>query len=306
MTFARAGSGPGEIGEAATFIGRLPGDTLVVADIDNGRVSLFSPEGQSAGTVPLDIEAGVPVSWENTPSGIVARQARQLPVDGPAIVDTLDAIITLAADGTDADTVMQVPSGGSLTVSGDSPNVEIFAAEPIWGLTNDMDVLYGVNDDYRIGIYRDGRLRRVFSKAFTAQRVTDADRRAVMEGLLGLFGGNVPSGAMDQLSSLIRFHETFPVVAAVQAGPGGSLWVQRTRPPSDIVGSIEPSIRTVELLQRMGGTTWDVFDDQGRFLGPVELPDRFTARYFVGEHIYGVWRDDFDVEYVMRLRVVGP
>lgn len=306
-TFSGAGSGPGELGEAATFIGRTAGDSIVVADLDNARLNLYSPTGENLASVPMDVEAGVPVSWANTESGVIARQSRRLPVDGRVMpTDTTDAIITLAPDATDADTLIRIPSGGTLSISNDDPNVEIFAAEPIWAITDELDVLYGMNDDYRIGVYRDGRLRRVFSKAFTRQRVTDADRRAVMEGLLGLFGDNVPAGALDQLSSLIRFHETFPVFAAIEIGPEGSLWVQRARRPSDLVESIEPNLRGMELLQRMGGRRWDVFDAEGRFLGPVEMPERFIPRYFAGEHVYGVSRDEYDVEYVVRLRVVRP
>ncbi len=295
----------GELGDAATFIGRTPGDTLIVADLDNQRLALYGPDGRSFGTVPILPGEGLPVAWENTPSGAIARQVRRLPMEDPTLQpDSLDAIIAVAADGTDADTLMRVPSGGSLSLSGGAPNVEIFAAEPIWSLTDDLEVLYGVNDDYRIGIYQDGELRRVFSKPFTPQRVTEADRRAVLQGLLGLLGDVVPEGAIDQLSSLIRFNETFPVIAAVAVGPEATVWVQRTRSPNDILDSIEPNIRTIELLQRMGGRTWDVFDPDGLYLGPVELPDRFTARYFTGDFIYGVWLDELEVEYVMRLRVV--
>ena len=36
------------------------------------------------------------------------------------------------------------------------------------------------------------------------------------------------------------------------------------------------------------------------------MPARFTATKFVGEDVYGVWKDQLDVEYVMRLRVVIP
>ena len=305
-TFGRAGSGPGELGEAATFIGLGAGDTLLVADLDNGRISLYSTDGESLATVPLDIERGLPVTWRATLSGTVARQARQLPIpELMSVADTMDAIVAMDSGGLDADTLMRMPTGGTLTVSGDNPSVEIFAAEPIWTLTDDLDVLYGMNDDYRIGFYRNGRLTRVFTKPFTPQRVTDADRRAVIQGLLGLFGDDVPQGALDQLSSLIRFHETFPVIAAVQVGSQGSLWVQRTRPPSELVATIEPNLQSVELLGRMGGSLWDVFDSEGRFLGPVVMPDRFTPRHFRDDHVYGVWKDDFDVDYVLRLRVVG-
>jgi hypothetical protein len=126
-----------------------------------------------------------------------------------------------------------------------------------------------------------------------------------MQGLLGLFGDVVPQGALDQLSSLIRFHETFPVIATILVGPQGSFWVQRTRPPSELLGSIEPNLRSIELLQRMGGTRWEVFDSEGRFLGPVETPDRFILPQIFGDHMYGVWQDELGADYVMRLRIVG-
>ena len=35
----------------------------------------------------------------------------------------------------------------------------------------------------------------------------------------------------------------------------------------------------------------------------VTLPARFEPMTFVGEHIYGVWRDELDIEYVVRLKV---
>jgi hypothetical protein len=35
------------------------------------------------------------------------------------------------------------------------------------------------------------------------------------------------------------------------------------------------------------------------------MPQRFSPRLFHGDRIYGVWRDDLDVQYVMRLRIRG-
>ena len=35
------------------------------------------------------------------------------------------------------------------------------------------------------------------------------------------------------------------------------------------------------------------------------MPDRFQAIRFVANNVYGVWRDDLDVQYVMKLRITG-
>ena len=54
----------------------------------------------------------------------------------------------------------------------------------------------------------------------------------------------------------------------------------------------------------LGASEWDVFDAQGRFLGVVGMPERFTAMVFRDDRIYGLWRDEFGVQYVVRLRIV--
>jgi hypothetical protein len=54
-----------------------------------------------------------------------------------------------------------------------------------------------------------------------------------------------------------------------------------------------------------GASDWDIFDSAGRYLGVVTMPARFTLRTIRGGRIYGVWRHEFDVQYVLRLRIVG-
>ncbi|MBI4543404.1 MAG: hypothetical protein HY705_10265 [Gemmatimonadetes bacterium] len=41
-----------------------------------------------------------------------------------------------------------------------------------------------------------------------------------------------------------------------------------------------------------------------RYLGVVEMPLRFQPMRFVGWQIYGVQRDELDVQYVVRVRIV--
>ena len=58
--------------------------------------------------------------------------------------------------------------------------------------------------------------------------------------------------------------------------------------------------------QDIGSPEWEVFDDQGRYLGVVTLPDRFQPTNVEGSQIYGIWRDELDVQYIMRLTVNMP
>jgi hypothetical protein len=40
-------------------------------------------------------------------------------------------------------------------------------------------------------------------------------------------------------------------------------------------------------------------------LGVIAMPERFAPKVFRGDKIYGVWRDDLNVGYVVRLRILG-
>jgi hypothetical protein len=35
------------------------------------------------------------------------------------------------------------------------------------------------------------------------------------------------------------------------------------------------------------------------------MPDRFQPVRFLGDRIYGIWQDDMDVQYVLKLRITG-
>ena len=58
-------------------------------------------------------------------------------------------------------------------------------------------------------------------------------------------------------------------------------------------------------LLDLGATSWDILDSEGRYLGALDMPHRFQPVTFEGDLVYGIWRDEFDVQYVRVMRVVG-
>jgi len=112
----------------------------------------------------------------------------------------------------------------------------------------------------------------------------------------------VPPQALPRLRSVVHFGAYFPAYAALQSGPNGTIWVQRVQAASDLT---EEERENYNLIEDSGAPEWDVFDSEGRYLGIVRMPDRFAPRIFRGDKIYGVWRDESDVQYVMRLTLVG-
>lgn len=304
-TVGGPGSGPGELGsltQGAPFLAVTRGDTLVVPDMANQRVNRYAPDGSSLGSFPLDFQHGFPVAWQATRGGALAMQVRPLAQAGDA--EARDAIVLLASDGTVTDTVRTFPSGKSFSFTGGVPEWHIFAPERAWALADDRHIVTGVNDAYRLSMYRpSGALERIVAMPFTLRPVTEGTKDAVFQLFEQAFeDANVPPAVIPQLLDRVSFGEFLPAFGTIQLGPAGSLWVQHLR---DVETVGERRLDIANFLEEIGAPDWDVFDRSGRFLGVVTMPDRFAPRVVVDDRIYGVWRDDLDVQYVMRLRVIG-
>ena len=73
--------------------------------------------------------------------------------------------------------------------------------------------------------------------------------------------------------------ERKPAYGRFLTDPTGALWV-------------------AEYAARGEPARWDVFDAQGRWMGPVAMPGDFRLLEIGAEHIVGVVRDHLDVERV--------
>jgi hypothetical protein len=65
-------------------------------------------------------------------------------------------------------------------------------------------------------------------------------------------------------------------------------------------------VRTAAADASLEAKRFEVFDPDGRHLGALVSPLPLESRpppLFLGEHVYGVTRDELDVPYVVRLRL---
>ena len=102
----------------------------------------------------------------------------------------------------------------------------------------------------------------------------------------------------------IGFADFYPAFGQMFIGPGGNLWVQRIRSARDMAAGAEEEVEFNP--QNIGSPEWELYDQEGRYLGVVTLPDRFTPLNAQGDDLYGVWTDEFDVQYVMRVKIERP
>ena len=300
-TIATAGSGPGEIGAGASPVLMGPGDTIAVADMGNQRVSLYASDGSMAGSWRIEFTEGIPMRWD-VRSGRVVSQVRPFAMAPDAEVDTMDVIVERGWDGAIVDTLLSMKSGETFKAKGGDVSFNFFTAEPQWTIGGQDELLYGVNDVYRIETYEGGQLRRVVTMPHEPEPVTEADQEAFKEVLKEAWStAGVPPHQVDMLLSRVGFADTYPAYLQFLGGPQGSLWVQHLRPPSTLTPEEMAKFNPMSL----GASTWDVFDSEGRFLGQVETPERFQPFEIRDGRMIGVWRDDLDVQYVVILHIDG-
>ncbi len=298
-TVGSPGNDPGELSRhtAAILVGR--GDTVFVVDPLMQRVDRYAPDGSYAGAFRVPRNEGLGVRWELTERNtllqqVVSRSASDQPRAGPQY----NLILERSTDGTIQDTVMHLTVSEAVQFNASRPQARLFAPEAVWTLLPGDRIASGINDKYRIEIRGlDGELKRVIIRPTKRKRVSDADRQAMLKAMRESLErtGTSPQAA-SRVSSLFSIGDYYPAIGNMLAGPDNSLWVQQIRTVKEADaegGGVDAS--------GIGSPAFDVFDADGRLLGTVTFPDRFTPMRFVGETVYGTWRDDMDLEYVMVL-----
>lgn len=300
----RPGSGPGELGPGGTSIFPGHGDTLVVPDLGQRRVNVFLRDGTFVRSFPIPFTQSVSVKWAVTPEAELLQQVRQVVLPGSEQEPGPDLVLRRGSDGTIQDTVLVLPAGPSVQFSSNlTPTIKLFEPEPLWEMARDGRIFLAVNSDYRIELRSlDGSVERVIQKPFRRQAVEEADREALLSLIHETFEQQgAPPSAVQRLIQGISFADHYPAFVTFFEGPEGSLWVQQVQSAREIAAAGG----TLSLEDDLGAPDWDVFDHDGRFLGVVTLPPRFEPRVVRGNRIYGVQKDELDVQYVVAVEVRG-
>lgn len=297
--FGNRGSGPGELSSpSAVLIGR--GDTILVPDVRNGRVQRFLTDGSPAGPSPMDLAGGFPVDWRAR-DGLLLEVLRPHP-SSSATGDAARTLVLLRDSGGEViDTLLEMRSSGALSFRNGMPQMVAFSPEPRWALLEDGRLASGRLSAYRLEIQDPtGQLERVVTKSFEQKPLRDSDRRALRERIRESYGRGPLSADREQMIRTMEFGTHFPAFANLFGGPHGTLWVQRALQ----VSAFGPDDHVEFGLHAFATPEYDIFDREGRYLGTMTPPNGFDPMMARGEHIYGVQRDDLDVQYVVRLRVV--
>lgn len=297
-TIGRGGSGPGELnGPSNVLIGQ--GDTILVPDMANQRVQRFLPDGSDAGSFPIPLDAGIPLGWHMRDDGRLVEELRTLPTGDAGGEGVVLRVRTV--DGGLGETLVELPVGEAMVLSGGEQQMTVFAPEPRWAPLSGDRIVTGWNAEYRLEVRnRDGDLERVISRPFQRESFSDADQRALQGLFRDQFQGQPPPPAMERMLQSMRFADTYPAYAELSGGPEGTLWVRHILQ----VHALTPDDMGKFDARGVGAPLHDVFDDEGRFLGIVSTPPGFQPMLVHDERIYGVQPDTLGAPSVVRLRIV--
>lgn len=289
-TIGSKGEGPGEFAVAAAMAWMDDGSTLLVPDDLNARYNRFDTSGVFLGSAPRNTSYGQE-PW----GGSVGDDGRYLDVvraftaagDRIAVLTAVDLETGVGADSFPVPATWVEPEYQLPSLA--------YAPSLRWGALPDRSIWYGTNDTYRFvrGTF-DGDTLMIVERQFDPPPLTSEQASAREEAL-------APYRALPSFSTLFDedrlLTERIPTFSEVFMDDRGNLWVTPYGAPTELT------------------TAFDVFDPEGRYLGQARSGTPIVTRYvtlgqgypipvITGEHMYALVRDEFDVPYVVRMRIV--
>ena len=286
----RRGDGPGEFSRITRVL--VVADSIAIVDLDLRRVTLFSLDGDVGRTLTLVSAPGAP--FPPTPIGRMAggdwigmlRSWHSSGGGGGARRDSV-WIWRMDRSGTPVEQLLALPGNDVIVASN-----EQFVGSMVSPLGRRTTVRFH-DGDLWVGTGDDPVLERVRDDGSVLHRVRwAAPGRPVTSDLADAQRDTLRAPFMDAPES--------PIASAYLAA--AAEW----RPPAEL-----PAYDTFRLddqdhlwvadyaLDEAAARAWQVFDPDGRWLGPVTMPPGFVPSHISDREIVGVWTDPDGLERVV-------
>ena len=314
-TFGRKGGGPGEYQDPDGGLNILSDGRILLRDPANARIQVYSPEGEDLDT------------WRirgnfNTSSRMIVDtldRAYQIVLLDPEadISDWELGLAQVLPDGSYGDTIRRPDVGY------EPPRIEArrenedggtsasitgvpFSPDEKTTLTRFGYWIHGISTDYAFTLLKpDGPIR--IEKQHIPVPVAGGEKAEEEAFTIRNMRGTDPNWRWDGPA----IPDTKPPFTEIYGGEDGTVWVRVS----------QPGVRTEDLLYDPTDpdalpdewdepVVFDVYEEDGRYLGAVRTPEGFqagwTAPIFTRQWVLGIVRDQYDVETVVKFRVELP
>ncbi len=288
IRFGREGEGPGEFQPTGLTRLIVIGDTIVVPDILNQRVTLFDLEGQVLGSFPIDTQGELIVDWKSTADGKLVFRRRSEPQRIEA-VDLSGSNTDTWGEGVKALTFKPIPVP--------------LSPFPVWCLLPDRSLISGRSDDYTLALTDETGTSEVVIQGDLGSRPIDEDatthvHELVRESVRRRFRTTADPEMMKRVIDNMVLPKEAPRISDVLCSESGEIWVQHALP----VEEMDIEILRIGSGAAWGSNSWDVFDlDAGRWR-PLGLPSNARLTRVTDDIVLGIVVDQMGRKQVARWR----
>jgi hypothetical protein len=297
MAVGREGDGPGEFREPYDLF-RLRGDTLLVYDLKQGRVSVFGPLGQFVRSYRLPFPVLRQLVGAFPDGRLVAAHNYTYEV-GPDARFRRTPLVYVVYDRTGELTDTLARSVPPVSYRQRHRNVEValplpFGRSPVAAVGRHRFYV-GYSDVYEIKVYDDiGTLIKVVRRRREPILVTREHIEAYRRATVGVGDGDSPvwdrirearRHVMQDMLESVDLPETMPAFADLRVDEDNYIWVEEYAPPG------EPR------------SVWSVFSPGGSFLGQVEMPAQIEVQQIGGGFVVGLYWGELGLEHVAVYRL---
>jgi hypothetical protein len=276
-SFGREGAGPGEF-ISPRLVSRLPGDSLVIHDRPNQRLSVICDGTYLCAESPLATFGRV----MGVAGGFVLAERFREAASAEGLAMDSVQYLSSRLDNPRFDTILKIegsPRQGRNRASFPVPLTRMpsaAVAESVLVLNNGRDAILRIFDFH-------GLEQASIPLPIPLEPVTESEFRDVIEDRIQRFPER-RRAALRPLFEAMSPPAHRPVIRRILIDQAGLIWVEREQDSPDL-------------------HTWLVVDLHGKVQAEVTTPPRLTVDEIGPDYVLGVWRDSLDVEYVRMHRL---
>ena len=304
----REGEGPGEYKQPDSGLAILPDGRVAVRDPGNGRILVYSPDGEYLDYFRIagSFSTGQPLV-PDTAGNLTTYIIKNL---GAPVLEWERGLARYHPDGT-VDTLTSPELGFETPVisgrheNNSSSNYVPFMPKQETAYSRFGYYIVGISDDYSFDLLRpEGVLR--MGRTYEPVPVDPADAEIERERLTRNFRRQFPGWKWNGPpipGSKPAYHGLFPA-------EDGRIWVHVPAQSERYMDADEQRAEEERLDLPVNPfrepVRFDVFEVSGEYLGRVSTPEGFALYprpVFRGDTVWGVVRDEFDVQRLHRFRL---